>query len=97
MAVLVPYREFQRDLTIYGDKAGWIRHAIESFAKMPPLHGADPVASSRLIAVLQGWDVNADEIEQQIQVAEQCSLSGYIIAHEKIEQGWQPKVVRWRK
>ena len=96
LAVLAPFREFQRDLPVYGEKAGWVRYAIESFAKMPPQHGGTEIPASRLIAVLQGWDVKASEVEAQVRMANESGACGYIIAYEKIEQSWQPKVVRWR-
>jgi hypothetical protein len=96
LAVLVPYRAFRRDLPIYGGKAGWIRHAVETFAKMPPQHGGQPIEPSRLITVLQGWDVNDQQVAQQIRVAIESKVSGYIVAYEKLEQSWHPKVVRWR-
>lgn len=96
VAVFAPYRLFQRDLPIYGGEAAWIRHAIESFSRMPPRHGAKPVAASRLIAVLQGWDVNASQLARQIRVATDAGAAGYVVAFQEVEQDWQPKIVRWR-
>jgi hypothetical protein len=96
LAVLVPFRAFQRDLPIYGPQAGWIQHAIASFAEMPPEHGGEAVSASRLIAVLQGWDVPADDVAAQIAMARGAGAGGYIVAQTRIEQGWQPRIVRWK-
>lgn len=96
IAVLTPFREFQRDLPRYGTKAGWVRQAIDSFATMPPRHGGQAVPPSRLIAVLQGWDVEPQDVTAQIAMATAANAHGYVVAYQKIEQSWQPKVVRWR-
>lgn len=96
LAVLVPFREFQRDLPRYGEKAGWVRHAIESFAKLPPQRGGEEVPASRLIAVLQGWDVKPEEVAAQVLRSQQSGAHGYIVAYARIEQSWQPRLVRWR-
>ncbi|MGE3778086.1 MAG: hypothetical protein AB7F89_12940, partial [Pirellulaceae bacterium] len=62
LGVLLPFRAFERDLPLYGDKAGWIRHALASFQSMPPRHGGKSIAAQRLVCVLQGWDVTASEL-----------------------------------
>jgi len=96
LAVLVPYREFQRDLPVYGETAGWIHHAVTSFQSMPRHHGGNAIEASRLITVLQGWDVDETEIAAQIRVATSSGAAGYIVAYSKIEQKWEPRVVKWR-
>jgi hypothetical protein len=96
LAVLLPFREFNRDLPIYGERAGWIRHAIDSFEKIPPQHGGDKIPASRLIAVLQGWDVKPSDVEAQVNVAKKSGVLGFIVAYAKIDQSWHPKVIRWQ-
>ena len=95
LAVLVPYREFQRDLPVYGQKAGWIRQAVESFVTMPRRNGGRAIEASRLITVLQGWNVDEAEVAAQIEVATDSGTAGYIVAYSKIEQNWEPRVVKW--
>ena len=70
------YKEWKRDLERYGEKAAWTQVAIESFEKMPPKRGGRGVAPDRLLAVLQGWNVNQSEIDQQIKFAQQAEASG---------------------
>ncbi len=96
LAVLLPFRELQRDLPIYGESAGWIKQAVKLFQVMPPKHGGRPVQASRLVAVLQGWDVSPAEIQQQIRMASEAGTSGYVVAFSKIEQGWEPRLAKWR-
>jgi hypothetical protein len=96
LAVLVPYREFQRDLPVYGETAGWIHHAVTSFQTMPRRHGGSAIEASRLITVLQGWDVDEADVATQIQAATHSGSAGYIVAYTKIEQKWEPRVVKWQ-
>jgi hypothetical protein len=96
LGVLLPYRSFQRDLPIYGDKAGWIIHAVKSFQDMPVRHQGQPIAASRLITVLQGWDVTDQQVALQIDVANKAGVAGFLVAYAKIEQGWQPRILKWK-
>ena len=94
LGVLLPYRAFQRDLRIYGEPAGWITHAVKSFQTMPVRHHGDPIPPSRLIAVLQGWDVTDEQVDIQIDVATRTGVAGFLVAYAKIEQGWQPRILK---
>lgn len=96
LAVLVPYREFHRDLSVYGERAGWIRHAIGTFQSVPPKQHGQAITPSRLIPVLQGWDAGETDIATQIQVVTKSGCDSYIVAYSKIEQRWEPKLVKWR-
>jgi hypothetical protein len=62
---------------------------------MPPRQGGESIRASRLIAVLQGWNVDEQQVAQQIKASTDSGVSGYIVAYEEIEQSWRPKVVRW--
>lgn len=97
VAVLALYKEFQRDLPIYGTaEASWVNYAIRTFQTMPPQQGGEPIAASRMIAVLQGWDTSKTEIEAQQNIATTAGASGYVTAYDKIEQSWAPKIARWK-
>jgi len=97
IAVLLPYLDFQQDVPVYGEKAGWIKHALESFTTMPPRHGGTAIPAERLIAVLQGWNVSDEEVQAQIARAEEAGAAGYIVSLAKIEQRWEPRIVKWKK
>lgn len=96
LGVLLPFRAFQRDLPIYGAKAGWIGQGISSFQKMPPRHNGKAIGASRLLPVLQGWDVSKEEIAAQIRMAEESGAAGYVVSYLKIDQGWQPRIIKWK-
>ncbi|MEO8494270.1 MAG: hypothetical protein ABI614_04315 [Planctomycetota bacterium] len=96
LGVLLPYQAFQRDLPMYGDEAGWITHAVKSFQTMPAVQSGKPIAAARLIAVLQGWDVTAEQVALQIVAANNAGVAGYLVAYASIEQDWQPKILKWK-
>lgn len=88
------YKAFDRDLPRYREKAGWIRYAVESFEKMPKIRNGTGVKTNRLIAVLQGWDVTPEELNQQIVVAQKIKTAGTLICLAKVDQDWKPKKFR---
>jgi hypothetical protein len=96
LGVLLPYRSFHRDLPVYGEKAGWITQAVKSFQTMPEIHHGKPIAPSRLLAVLQGWDVTEEQIALQVNVAKAIGVAGYLVAYAKIEQSWRPTILKWK-
>lgn len=93
LAALLPYRAFDRDLPRYGPTAGWVAHALRSFARMPPRRGGEAIPADRLIAVLQGWDVTGAQVEAQLQRADEAGAAGTLLAMTPIEQGWEPRIV----
>lgn len=97
IAVLAPYKAFQRDIPRYGaEEASWVGFAIKTFETMPPRHGGSAIPSSRMIAVVQGWDVTAKQIDAQRMAATRAGASGFVIAYDKIDQSWSPKIVAWK-
>ena len=93
IGALLPYRDFQRDLPIYGPSAGWIKHALASFSEMPPKRNGTSIPTSRLIAVLQGWDVTPEQIKAQITRSDEAGAAGYVVSLMKIDQSWEPRIV----
>ncbi|MCO6453886.1 MAG: hypothetical protein J5I93_01110 [Pirellulaceae bacterium] len=96
LAVLAPYRAFERDLPRYGEPAGWVRHAVRSFATMPPRHGGEAVEAGRLVVVLQGWDATEAQVAAQIRMAGLAGARGYVMSYVPLDQRWEPRLVRWR-
>jgi hypothetical protein len=94
VAALLPYRAFQRDLPQYGRPAGWVLHGLSYFQRMPARYKADGVPMSRLVAVVEGWDVSPEQIEAQIRCARDAGAGGTLVAYTEIEQAWQPRVYR---
>ena len=97
LAVLATYKQFQRDIPRYGKaEASWVKFALETFKTIPPKHGGKAIPTSRMIAVLQGWDVNASEITEQKLAAKKAGANGFVVAFDKIEQSWSPRVIPWK-
>ncbi len=97
VGVLLLYKEFGQDGPHFKHPAGWICHALNhGFAKQPENNDGTHVEASRLIAVLQGWDVNDAEIQAQIDQARSAGTAGFIVARAKIDQSWQPRLMKWR-
>lgn len=92
--VSILYKEFPRDLRLYGKRAGWIPHALATFQTMPPAKGGKAVATKRLIPVLQGWDVTEADITAQKKRAEESGASDFIVSRAKIDQGWVPRLYK---
>lgn len=97
IAVLATYKQFQRDSDRYGKaEASWIGFAIKTFELMPPMHQGKAIPASRIIAVVQGWDVTSEEILAQQSAAQRAGARGCVVAFDKIEQSWSPKLVSWK-
>jgi hypothetical protein len=61
---------------------------------MPPQRLGRAISPDRVIAVLQGWNVTPAERDAQIQRAEEAGAAGTVVALMKIEQGWEPRILR---
>lgn len=94
IGALLPYRAFHRTDSRYGAEAGWVNAAIESFSKMPPLRNGKPVGSSRIVAILQGWEVTAAQRQAQIERSNDAGAGGWVMAYTPIEQSWEPRLVK---
>ena len=98
IGLLTLFREFDRDLERYGPvgEAGWVARALELMKEMPPKRGGEGLPANRFIAVLQGWEVSAEEIEAQKRQAKAAGAAGWILAEVEIEQSWEPRIHRLR-
>lgn len=94
IGVLLPYKDLQRDLPLYGPEAGWIGHAVKMFSTMPARYKRPAVSPSRLLAVLQGWNVEDGEVAAQIDAARVAGVQRVLVAYQKIDQSWQPRVTK---
>ncbi|HUE70577.1 MAG TPA: hypothetical protein VMP01_06780 [Pirellulaceae bacterium] len=94
LGALLLYKEFGQDVPNYKARAGWIGHAIEhGFADQPAKQKSPAIKPSRIVAVLQGWDVTDAEIAAQLEQATGAGAGGTIVAFARIDQAWSPKTV----
>ncbi len=97
LGALLLYKEFGQDVPHYKQRAGWIGHALaHGFADQVAKQKSPPIKASRIVAVLQGWDVTEEELAAQMQQAQSAHAGGYIVTFAKIDQSWSPKIVKWR-
>ena len=97
LAVLVPYRAFQRDLPVYEQPAGWVARSLAFFHQMPARYKTNGVPATRLIAVVQGWDVTPVQLEAQMTRAKEAGVAGIVAAYAEIEQDWRPQLFKRAK
>lgn len=94
MGVACFYKVYDRDLPRYGEEAGWISYTLRSFSQMPPQRSGVGVPARRLWAVLQGWDVNEVEVQEQVRHATDAGVAGWMLCLAPIDQSWQPLLYR---
>ena len=95
LGALLLYKEFGQDVPHYERRAGWISHAIEhGFAAQPARLKTAAIKPSRIVAVVQGWDVTDAEVAAQLDEAQRANVGGTIVAFAKIDQSWSPKIVK---
>ena len=76
----------------YPPPAGWIDSALNLFWKMPLRYQTNGVPTSRIVAVLQGWNVTAQQIAEQLHEAGNAGAAGTVVAFTRIEQSWEPRL-----
>ena len=97
LGVLATFKSLGRDLPVYGEKAGWVKWALDTYRALPPAKEKKVIESERLLAVLQGWDVTDEEIEAQIQKTVEARAGGYVLALVEIDQSWEPRLVQYER
>ena len=93
IGVLLPFRDFDRSVSRTGANAEWQRYALRSFTDILPQRDGQAIPQSRLIAVLQGWDVTPEQERVQIRHANEAGTFGFIVARTKIDQSWEPRLM----
>ncbi|MSR56472.1 MAG: hypothetical protein EXS05_02225 [Planctomycetaceae bacterium] len=93
IGALLLYKEFGQDTKNFPQPAGWVSHALRGFQTMPPQNSGKAIAASRLLAVLQGWDVSPDELAAQQKQVQSVGAAGWVVAFARIDQSWTPRIV----
>lgn len=90
-AILLPYREFGRDLSRYAQPGGWIEFALRHLRERAATHGA-PIAGDSLIAVLQGYgDVIRPACQRQLAAA--AGVRANLVLRTPLDTSWQPRAL----
>jgi hypothetical protein len=93
IGVLLPFRDFDAAVSRTEPNAEWQKYALQSFTDILPQREGEAIPQSRLIAVLQGWDVTPEQEQMQIRHAIEAGTSGYIVARTRIDQSWEPRLM----
>jgi hypothetical protein len=79
----------------FGRGSAWTDTALSLFQKPP--RGGDPVGSERVVAVLPAWGGGKGKAESDIAAfanRARGAKGGWVIARSKVEQSWEPRVVK---
>lgn len=96
IGVLALHRKHGRTSSAYGPPGAWVKKAISQFQTMPPARGGKAVEARRLTAVVQGWDLPADEEKEAIASARAAGARSIVVARSPIDTSWQPRVMKLR-
>lgn len=90
-AILLPYREFGRDLARYAQPGGWIEFALRHLRERAAAQGV-PIAGDSLIAVLQGYgEVIRAPIQRQLAAA--AGVRNNLVLRTPLDTSWQPRAM----
>jgi len=70
----------------------WLGESLRAFADMPPQRNGRAVETRRVLAVLQAWDANPQDLDLQIRRVRDAGAGGWLAAWTPIRQDWQPRV-----
>ena len=96
IGALLLYKDFGQDTRAYPESAGWIGHALRGFQTLPVQNGGPLIEAPRLLPVLQGWNVTADELAAQETQATTAGAAGFVVALARIDQSWSPRLLTAR-
>ena len=85
VGLLCTYKALRRDIPIYGGTAAWVAANISRYGE----HGA----VTKLIPVIQGWDVSEEEIKAQVDFVSKTSVRGYILSLLPLDNSFWPVAV----
>ncbi len=92
IGVLLPFRDFTRNESRTGAEGEWQSPALKSFTEVLPKRDGQAISESRLISVLQGWDLSSSQRQAQMQRSAAAGVPSYVVAFAKIEQTWEPRM-----
>ena len=85
VGLLCTYKALRRDIPLYGEKAAWVAANINRFGEHGPV--------TKVIPVLEGWDVTEQEVKAQLDFASKAGARGYILATLPLDNSFRPVAV----
>lgn len=86
VGLLCTYKALGRDIPVYGGKAAWVAANIERYGEHGPV--------TKLIPVLQGWDVSEEEVNAQLDFVSKAGARGYILSRLPLDNSFRPVAVK---
>lgn len=86
VGLLCTYKALRRDLPVYGGTAAWVASNIGRYGEHAPV--------TKLMPVIQGWDVSGEEIKAQVDFVSNTSVRGYILARFPLDNTFWPVAVK---
>ncbi|MCI0331716.1 MAG: hypothetical protein L0228_00645 [Planctomycetes bacterium] len=88
--VLLLHKELRRDRKEYGGASDWVTHGVR-YLKQEKLKALPP---EKLWLVIQGYDVSRPEEAAALQAAARTGAGGVVVARTRIDQSYEPRLVR---
>ena len=88
---------FKRQPPEKQNHSSWLAYATNTFQTMPALNKGSSIPKERLITVIEGYQTQDQDLSRKAQICQELGVAGYVIALDKIDQSWSPKIVRWKE
>ena len=86
VGLLCTYKALRRDLPVYGGTGAWVASNIGRYGEHAPV--------TKLMPVIQGWDVSGEEIKAQVDFVSNTSVRGYILGRFPLDNSFWPVAVK---
>jgi hypothetical protein len=94
IAILALHREFGRVFPEYGAATGWVARTADYLDRTLVKNGAQKFPRGRLWIVVQGYNVSRKEEQAAREAAAKTGAAMVLTARARIEQSYQPRIVR---
>jgi hypothetical protein len=94
VALLALHGEFERTGKLYPDPGRWAGQAVKYLDDTLPAHGGKPFDRQRLMVVVQGFEVDAAQQKVAQAEAARSGVGVVLTAYARIDQTYQPRVIR---
>jgi hypothetical protein len=89
LALHTPLQRTQKEL---GGGAGWVTNVLAYLDKTLPAHGGKAISAQRLWMIVEGSRADEEAIGRQLAV--KAGVGAVIVARAKIDQSYEPRMVR---
>jgi hypothetical protein len=91
---LALHRELERTSELFGASGAWAGQVVEYLNTVPPRHDAPAPDRDRLWIVVQGYGVPETETKTAIAAAVNRQPAALLVAESRIDQSYEPRIVK---